>query len=181
MVRSCADYRQIARLCAAILGGNYEPDGEDPWQGGAILIFLPGHAEIENCISHLRGQAGVGERAWILPLHGSMSVQQQQRVFKRPPAGQRKIIVSTNIAETSITIDDVTHVIDSCHVKETRFSPQSSTSVFSTVWVSQAAAKQRAGRAGRTRPGQAQQARQVPRSASVVARHLLAAVFRKLV
>eukprot|EP00913_Durusdinium_trenchii_P018785 g17652.t1 len=61
--------------------------------------------------------------------------------------------VSTNIAETSITIDDVTHVIDSCHVKETRFSPQSSTSVFSTVWVSQAAAKQRAGRAGRTRPG----------------------------
>ncbi|CAK9058255.1 unnamed protein product [Durusdinium trenchii] len=56
-------------------------------------------------------------------------------------------------AETSITIDDVTHVIDSCHVKETRFSPQSSTSVFSTVWVSQAAAKQRAGRAGRTRPG----------------------------
>eukprot|EP00439_Symbiodinium_sp_Y106_P015237 s4835_g2.t1 len=56
-------------------------------------------------------------------------------------------------AETSITIDDVTHVIDSCHVKETRFSAQSSTSVFSTVWVSQAAAKQRAGRAGRTRPG----------------------------
>eukprot|EP00435_Cladocopium_sp_Y103_P040765 s644_g11.t1 len=51
------------------------------------------HAEIENCISQLRGQRGVGERAWILPLHGSMSVQQQGRVFKRPPAGQRKIIV----------------------------------------------------------------------------------------
>lgn len=152
-VQSSCDLRQIASLCATILTGKYEPDDESDREGGSILIFLPGHAEIENCISQLRGQRGVGERAWILPLHGSMSVQQQQRVFKRPPAGQRKIIVATNIAETSITIDDVTHVIDSCHVKETRFSPQSSTSVFSTVWVSQAAAKQRAGRAGRTRPG----------------------------
>ncbi|CAK9058763.1 unnamed protein product [Durusdinium trenchii] len=154
-VQSSADLRQIANLCAAILTGKYEPDEDGQEErggaGGAILVFLPGHAEIENCISQLKGQRG--DRAWILPLHGSMSVQQQQRVFKRPPAGQRKIIVSTNIAETSITIDDVTHVIDSCHVKETRFSPQSSTSVFSTVWVSQAAAKQRAGRAGRTRPG----------------------------
>ncbi|CAK9017343.1 unnamed protein product [Durusdinium trenchii] len=156
-VQSSADLRQIANLCAAILTGKYEPDEDGQEErggaGGAILVFLPGHAEIENCISQLKGQRGIGDRAWILPLHGSMSVQQQQRVFKRPPAGQRKIIVSTNIAETSITIDDVTHVIDSCHVKETRFSPQSSTSVFSTVWVSQAAAKQRAGRAGRTRPG----------------------------
>jgi len=116
-------------------------------------VFLPGHAEIEKCLSQLRSHRGIGDRAWLLPLHGSLPVQHQQRVFRKPAAGQRKIIVSTNIAETSITIDDITHVIDSCHVKETRLAPRSSTSVFSTVWASQAAAKQRAGRSGRTGPG----------------------------
>jgi len=149
-VKEKADYSLIADLCAAILCGNLGAERDDD---GAILVFLPGYAEIEGCIRALQGHSGVGARAIILPLHGSLAMQQQKAVFRRPPAGTRKIIVATNIAETSITIPDVTHVVDSGHVRETRYSPQSSMTVFSTCWVSGAAAKQRAGRASRTQPG----------------------------
>eukprot|EP00427_Karlodinium_veneficum_P008589 CAMPEP_0169082344 /NCGR_PEP_ID=MMETSP1015-20121227/11496_1 /TAXON_ID=342587 /ORGANISM="Karlodinium micrum, Strain CCMP2283" /LENGTH=1124 /DNA_ID=CAMNT_0009142197 /DNA_START=54 /DNA_END=3425 /DNA_ORIENTATION=+ len=145
-----ADYKLVADLCAAILQGHLGAESADD---GAILIFLPGYAEIDRCMRVLKSHEGIGSKAWLMPLHGLLPIQQQQAVFKRPPLGVRKIIVSTNIAETSITIDDVTHVIDSGHVRETRYDPQSAMSVFSTVWVSGSAAKQRAGRASRTRPG----------------------------
>ena len=73
--------------------------------------------------------------------------------FARPPDGQIKVILSTNIAETSITIDDVDAVIDAGHSKELRHDTQSSLSTLATVWVSHASAEQRAGRAGRVRAG----------------------------
>jgi len=155
LVQDKADYALIADLCATIMTGNYGPPGgaKAGFDDGAILIFLPGQVEIERCIGALRSHPGVGDRAWLLPLLGSMPVHEQRKVFQRPPDRKRKIVVATNIAETSITIDDATHVIDSGHLKEMRFDPRTSMSVFSTVWVSQAAGKQRAGRAGRTRPG----------------------------
>eukprot|EP00929_Paragymnodinium_shiwhaense_P006701 TRINITY_DN110676_c0_g1_i1.p1 TRINITY_DN110676_c0_g1~~TRINITY_DN110676_c0_g1_i1.p1 ORF type:complete len:1160 (-),score=276.15 TRINITY_DN110676_c0_g1_i1:169-3648(-) len=149
-----ADFDLVADLCAVILGGAVGPHGPGTKDDGAVLIFMPGFVEIERCIRALKTHAGVGERAWLLPLYGTMPIEQQHRVFQRAPGpGMRKIIVSTNIAETSITIDDVTHVIDSGHVRETRYDPRSCMSVFSTVWVSKAAAQQRAGRASRVRPG----------------------------
>jgi HrpA-like RNA helicase len=144
------DYSLIADLCSAIMQGRLGAEKNDD---GAILIFLPGYAEIDKCMRTLKAHSGIGERAWLFPLHGSLSIKQQQSAFRRPPAGVRKIVVATNIAETSITIDDVTHVIDSGHVRETRYNPQSSMNVFSTVWVSAGSAKQRGGRASRTRPG----------------------------
>lgn len=155
-VQEKLDYRKIADLVAVILKGGQGPDGAEGNDDGAILVFLPGHVEIERALQQLRSHPGVGEqRAWLLPLHGQMPTHRQRQVFKKPPNGasQRKVVLSTNIAETSITIDDVTHVIDCMQVKESRYDPRSRMGILATVYVSQAAAKQRSGRAGRVQPG----------------------------
>ncbi|OWZ15398.1 ATP-dependent RNA helicase [Phytophthora megakarya] len=81
---------------------------------GAILVFLPGTAEIKRLIEMLtHGSGGLASKVWALPLHGSLSGADQAMVFKSAPSGKTKVIVSTNIAETSITINDITAVIDS--------------------------------------------------------------------
>jgi len=74
-------------------------------------------------------------------------------VFERPPPGVRKIVISTNIAETSVTIDDVVYVVDSGRVKENRYDPINKMASLVEVWASRASCKQRRGRAGRVRPG----------------------------
>jgi ATP-dependent RNA helicase DHX29 len=128
---------------------------DDTCEEGAILIFLPGVAEIYMLLDMLaasyrfRGPAA----DWLLPLHSSIASSEQRKVFLRPPKGLRKVIAATNIAETSITIDDVVYVIDSGKHKENRYNPQKKLSSMVEDWISQANARQRTGRAGRVKPG----------------------------
>ncbi|KIW03696.1 uncharacterized protein PV09_05011 [Verruconis gallopava] len=118
-------------------------------QDGGILIFLPGTMEIDRTIQALRNVPNIH----ALPLHASLLPAEQRRVFPPAPKGMRKVIASTNVAETSITIEDVVAVIDTGRVKETTFDPQSNMVKLQEVWASKAACKQRRGRAGRVRAG----------------------------
>lgn len=88
-------------------------------QDGGILIFLPGVVEINRTIDYLKSIPNLH----ALPLHASLQSAEQKRVFPHAPPGKRKIVVATNVAETSITIDDIVAVIDSGRVKETSFDP----------------------------------------------------------
>eukprot|EP00899_Mesostigma_viride_P016339 jgi/Mesvir1/24706/Mv21986-RA.1 len=127
--------------------------------GGAILVFLPGMAEINKVMAVLQASqrlsaaGGAGGGLWVLPLHGSLSSAEQRRVFQKPSRGMRKVLLATNVAETSITIDDVVYVIDSGRVNEMRFDSVRGMSVLTNTWVSRASADQRRGRAGRVKPG----------------------------
>ncbi|KAM8954331.1 ATP-dependent DNA/RNA helicase DHX36 [Pelodytes ibericus] len=124
--------------------------GED----GAILVFLPGWDNISKLHDLLMSQVMFkSDRFVIIPLHSLMPTVNQTQVFKKPPPGVRKIVIATNIAETSITIDDVVHVIDGGKIKETHYDTQNNISTMTAEWVSHANAKQRKGRAGRVQPG----------------------------
>jgi ATP-dependent RNA helicase DHX57 len=97
---------------------------------GAVLVFLPGIAEIFHFISlfetlSVECSTHAPRRFLLLPLHGSLSNSEQRKVFDLPPPGVFKIVVATNVAEASITIPDITVVIDSCLVKEMLITPQS--------------------------------------------------------
>ncbi|KAK4978369.1 putative ATP-dependent RNA helicase ucp12 [Elasticomyces elasticus] len=116
---------------------------------GGILIFLPGTMEIDRTIRALTAVPNLH----ALPLHASLQSAEQRRVFPSAPAGKRKVIAATNVAETSITIEDIVAVIDTGRVKETSFDPQNNMVKLEEVWASRAACKQRRGRAGRVRPG----------------------------
>uniref|UniRef100_A0AAY4BF79 RNA helicase n=1 Tax=Denticeps clupeoides TaxID=299321 RepID=A0AAY4BF79_9TELE len=107
---------------------------------GAVLIFLPGYDEIVSLYL-------------VFTLHSNIQTSDQKEVLKKPPVGVRKIILSTNIAETSITVNDVVFVIDSGKVKEKSFDSLSNVTMLKMVWISKASALQRKGRAGRCRPG----------------------------
>uniref|UniRef100_A0A1A8QZ52 ATP-dependent DNA/RNA helicase DHX36 n=1 Tax=Nothobranchius rachovii TaxID=451742 RepID=A0A1A8QZ52_9TELE len=121
---------------------------------GAILVFLPGWDNISGLNDLLMAQQMFrSDRFVIIPLHSLMPTVNQTQVFKRPPAGVRKIVIATNIAETSITIDDVVFVIDGGKIKETNFDTNNNISTMTAEWVSLANAKQRKGRAGRVQPG----------------------------
>uniref|UniRef100_A0A673XLB6 ATP-dependent DNA/RNA helicase DHX36 n=1 Tax=Salmo trutta TaxID=8032 RepID=A0A673XLB6_SALTR len=121
---------------------------------GAILVFLPGWDNISGLNDLLMAQQMFkSDRFVIIPLHSLMPTVTQTSVFKRPPPGVRKIVIATNIAETSITIDDVVFVIDGGKIKETHFDTQNNISTMTAEWVSLANAKQRRGRAGRVCPG----------------------------
>ncbi|DAA73115.1 TPA_exp: Uncharacterized protein A8136_5040 [Trichophyton benhamiae CBS 112371] len=120
--------------------------GNEP---GGILIFLPGTMEIDRCLSSMKHL----HFAHLLPLHASLLPNEQKRVFNAPPTGKRKVIAATNVAETSITIEDIVAVIDTGRVKETRYNPVDNIVRLEETWASQAACKQRRGRAGRVRNG----------------------------
>ena len=117
---------------------------------GHVLCFLPGAGEIRQAERELAPLAG---DALVLPLHGSLDSEAQDRALA--PASTRKIVLATNIAETSLTIDGVTEVVDSGLVKVMRFDPETGLDHLATERVSAASALQRAGRAGRTAPGRA--------------------------
>ncbi|XP_061550953.1 ATP-dependent RNA helicase DHX30 [Phycodurus eques] len=122
---------------------------------GALLCFLPGWQDIKTVQDALQMKPEFSSRShMILPLHSSLSVADQQAVFQRPPEGQRKIVLATNIAETSITIDDVVHVVDAGTHKEHSYDPRTKVSCLDTVWISRSNVTQRKGRAGRCQPGQ---------------------------
>ena len=118
-------------------------------KAGGILIFLPGVAEINRACNALR----MSPSLHVLPLHASLETREQRKVFAPAPPGKRKVVVATNVAETSITIDDIVAVIDSGRVKETSFDPANNMRKLEETWASLAACKQRRGRAGRVQAG----------------------------
>ncbi|XP_050981383.1 putative ATP-dependent RNA helicase DHX57 [Labeo rohita] len=132
-------------------------DGKHSYPPGAVLVFLPGLAEIKQLYEQLQSNRMFNNRRTnrcvVYPLHSSLSNEEQQAVFTRPPEGVTKIIISTNIAETSVTIDDVVYVIDSGRMKEKRYDASRSMESLEDVWVSRANALQRKGRAGRVASG----------------------------
>lgn len=118
----------------------------------AILVFCPGVGEIRQAIDaiaalHLDGVV-------LLPLHANLAAGEQRRVFQPVAKHQRKVVVATNVAETSITIPEVAFVIDTGRVREAQYDAEASVTRLLETWASRAACKQRAGRAGRTMPGE---------------------------
>ncbi len=133
---------------------------------GDILLFLTGEQEIEDAVRKLQQEgkklaAQHGELK-VLPLYSTLPPAQQQRIFEEAPPPRvpngppgRKIIVSTNIAETSLTIDGIVYVIDPGFVKQKVYNPRIRVESLLVTPISRASAQQRAGRAGRTQPGKA--------------------------
>uniref|UniRef100_A0A803MHF9 RNA helicase n=1 Tax=Chenopodium quinoa TaxID=63459 RepID=A0A803MHF9_CHEQI len=124
-------------------------------EDGAILVFLPGWEDINRTRETLLANPFFKDphKFAIFSLHSMVPSAEQKKVFNRPPVGCRKIILSTNIAETAITIDDVVYVLDSGRMKEKSYDPYINVSTLQSSWTSKASAKQREGRAGRCQPG----------------------------
>lgn len=136
---------------------------------GDLLVFLPGMAEIRTVESKLKAQ--LPPSTSVCPLHGSLPFEAQDRALAPAPAGHRKVVLSTSVAETSLTVEGISVVIDSGLMRVSRFSPRTGMSRLETVPVSAASADQRRGRAGRLKPGtcyrlwsQEEQQRLSPRS-----------------
>ncbi|KAI0484431.1 P-loop containing nucleoside triphosphate hydrolase protein [Xylariaceae sp. FL0804] len=127
-----------------------EPEGD-------ILVFLTGREEIDTAVQAIADRSAQlqpqEQSIMALPLYAGLSTEQQMYVFDTPPANTRKVILSTNIAEASVTIDGIVYVIDSGFVKLRAFDPGTGIESLTVTPVSQASAAQRAGRAGRTKPG----------------------------
>lgn len=124
-----------------------------PTERGDMLIFMSGLNEITTIVDAANEYAAAKNNWIVLPLHSSMSIADQDKVFDYAPAGVRKCIVSTNIAETSVTIDGIRFVVDSGKVKEMSFDPSCKVSRLKEFSISKASADQRKGRAGRTGAG----------------------------
>lgn len=120
---------------------------------GDILVFLPGQADINRCLTEANNLLGVDPGMLFLPLYGSLSLTQQEQALIPDPNGKRRIIFTTNIAETSLTIEGVTCVIDSGLEKVLVYDPASGMTRLETTYISKASAEQRKGRAGRTQAG----------------------------
>ncbi|HEX4405962.1 MAG TPA: ATP-dependent helicase HrpB [Polyangia bacterium] len=120
---------------------------------GDVLVFLPGAGEIRRAQELLAAAPGMSAFA-VLPLHGELPLEEQARAVRRDPA-RRKIILSTNVAESSITVEGVVAVVDAGLARVATHSPWTGLPTLALAKVSQASATQRAGRAGRVRPGRA--------------------------
>jgi len=120
-------------------------------QTGGILVFLPGQAEIHRTHAMLEGRLPAGVR--IAPLYGALELAEQDRAVATAAPGERKVVLATSIAETSLTLEGVRVVIDAGLSRVPRFDPSSGLTRLVTVRVSRAGADQRRGRAGRTEPG----------------------------
>ncbi|CCE61870.1 hypothetical protein TPHA_0B01980 [Tetrapisispora phaffii CBS 4417] len=118
---------------------------------GSVIVFLPGVAEINKCCRMLESNNKSNEFV-VLPLHSALTPEEQKRVFKKF-GSKRKIVVSTNIAETSITIDDCVATVDSGRAKTMLYNSRDNTTRLVEAFISKAEAKQRRGRAGRVREG----------------------------
>lgn len=120
---------------------------------GSLLVFLPGQGEIRRVAEQL-GEALAGRDDILLcPLHGELELSAQRAAIEPAPAGKRKVVLATNIAETSLTIDGVRVVVDAGLARVPRFDPASGMTRLDTQRISRASATQRAGRAGRLEPG----------------------------
>ena len=119
---------------------------------GDVLVFLPGAGEIRRVASSLEDR-GLPADVDVHPLFGNLPAKKQDEAIEPSPDGRRKVVLATDIAETSLTIEGIRVVVDSGLVRTPRFNPQSGMTRLDTVKVSKASAKQRAGRAGRLSPG----------------------------
>ncbi|KAF1846739.1 ATP dependent RNA helicase-like protein [Cucurbitaria berberidis CBS 394.84] len=126
-------------------------------RGGDVLVFLTGREEIDDAIDMISDRIvdlpSTSQKLMPLPLYAGLPSEEQMFVFQQPPANTRKVIFSTNIAEASITIDGIVFVLDSGYVKLRNYDAHLGIENLNVVPVSKASATQRAGRAGRTRPG----------------------------
>ncbi|HBP4660935.1 TPA: ATP-dependent helicase HrpB [Pseudomonas aeruginosa] len=122
-------------------------------QQGSVLIFLPGQAEIRRVHQELSDKLAGRDDLLLCVLHGELDLSAQRAAIEPAPPGKRKIVLATNIAETSLTIEGVRVVIDSGLERVPRFDPSSGMTRLATQRISQASAAQRAGRAGRLEPG----------------------------
>ncbi|WP_417705637.1 ATP-dependent helicase HrpB [Pseudomonas sp.] len=120
---------------------------------GSLLVFLPGQAEIRRVAEQLGDVLGGRDDILLCPLHGELDLSAQRAAIEPAPAGKRKVVLATNIAETSLTIDGVRVVIDAGLARVPRFDPASGMTRLDTQRISRASATQRAGRAGRLQPG----------------------------
>ncbi|MDX1548154.1 MAG: ATP-dependent helicase HrpB, partial [Rhodothermales bacterium] len=119
---------------------------------GDVLVFLPGAGEIRRAGERLR-EGGVPAGTDVAPLHGRLPLAEQDRAIAPAPPGRRKVVLSTDIAETSLTIEGIRTVVDSGWMRVPRFDPGSGMTRLATIRVSAASAEQRRGRAGRLGPG----------------------------
>ena len=142
------DYDLVTRLLETIARGAAYSE-----YSKAILVFLPGIAEIRRMNDMLVGHPSFSHGWYIYPLHSTIATDEQEKAFHVPPKGVRKIVLATNIAETGITIPDVTCVIDTGKHKEMRFDERRQLSRLIESFISRANAKQRRGRAGRVQNG----------------------------
>lgn len=122
-------------------------------QSGSLLVFLPGQAEIRRVNQQLADALGARVDIMLCPLHGELDLNAQRAAIEPAPHGVRKVVLATNIAETSLTIDGVRVVIDAGLARVPRFDPGSGMTRLDTQRISRASATQRAGRAGRLEPG----------------------------
>lgn len=150
----CGSYLDEAVTCVCEIHQKEKP--------GGILLFLTGEEEIKKACNRIKDKISAmiakSEKNTllnpvVLPLYAQLPPSQQQEVFKPINKNERKIIVSTNLAETSVTIDGIVYVVDPGFVKQNQYDPKRHMSQLIVVPVSQAAANQRAGRAGRTQNG----------------------------
>lgn len=122
-------------------------------ESGSLLVFLPGQAEIRRVNQQLAEALGERDDILLCPLHGELDLNAQRAAIEPAPKGTRKVVLATNIAETSLTIDGVRVVIDAGLARVPRFDPGSGMTRLETQRISRASATQRAGRAGRLEPG----------------------------
>lgn len=143
------DFQQIIDKIVSIIDKLEEQN-----KSGDILVFLEGEASIKNCCQRLQMLSvnKYNNRFAILPLYARLAPEEQNRVFDEFP-NKRKIVVSTNIAETSLTIDGIVYVIDPGYAKMNFYNPRTFTSFLETKPISKSSCDQRKGRAGRTAPG----------------------------
>jgi len=120
---------------------------------GDVLVFLPGAGEIRRVERRLVDELSPGANVDVLPLYGELAPGDQDAALAPARAGRRKVVLATNIAETSLTIDGVTVVVDSGLERRSLFDPVTGMSRLETQRIARASAEQRAGRAGRTAPG----------------------------
>ena len=138
------------RIEPAVVAAVVQALGE---QDGDVLVFLPGIGEIRRTQQQLRQVLGNGVD--VYPLAGALTQEEQDLALQASPPGRRRVVLSTDIAETSLTVDGVRIVVDAGLAREPRFDPRSGMTRLTTVATSRASAEQRAGRAGRTEPGAA--------------------------
>ncbi|KAF2711441.1 P-loop containing nucleoside triphosphate hydrolase protein [Pleomassaria siparia CBS 279.74] len=148
-----------ANFIQAIISCVFQLHISQPVDSGDILVFVPGREEIEAIATNIEDTARkIGNRCpelIVAPIYSQLPADLQQRIFLPTPKGARKVVVATNIAETSLTIPGIVYVIDSGYAKENNFNPTTGMSSLTTVPISRASANQRSGRAGRTAPGSA--------------------------
>lgn len=148
----CATSRSASRTLEGTVVAHIERGLQR--ENGDILVFLPGGREIRR-VARLLGErrGGLPDGVDVTPLYGDLPQRAQDAAIAAAPAGRRKVVLSTPIAETSLTIEGVTVVIDSGFMRAPRFSASSGMSRLETVRISRSSADQRCGRAGRVRPG----------------------------